>query len=81
MAILSCPPSADDVRNEVAQALSCDEIAGSHQLTSFLAYIVKESLAGRSDTLKNETSPSARWIGSLTSTHASTASSAWWPES
>jgi TolB-like protein len=52
MAILSPLPSADDVRNEVAQALSCDEIAGSHQLTSFLEYIVKESLAGRSDSIK-----------------------------
>jgi adenylate cyclase len=52
MMILSAPPSADDIRRELAQVLNSDEIAGSRQLTSFLKYIVAESLAGRSDNIK-----------------------------
>ena len=52
MTSFSASPSTDDVRAEVARVLSCDEIAGSRQLTSFLRYIVEESLAGRADNIK-----------------------------
>jgi len=45
----------EEVRAELLRVLASPEFAASHQLTSFLQFIVAESLAGREDHLKERT--------------------------
>lgn len=48
-------PAAGDVRKELEQILSCEELQISDRRASFLRYVVEESLAGRAHKLKGFT--------------------------
>src|SRR5262245_17783996 len=47
--------TSDEIRTELTRILASPDFAASHQLASFLQYIVAESLAGRGDRLKERT--------------------------